>query len=165
MQPFWGLVHAKSGREPVAEEHLRRQGYRPFLPKRSRTIRHARKTREEMRAFFPSYLFVEIDPDATRWRPIHSTTGVIRLVTRGETPVRAPDGLVETMMAAVDDDGLIRMEPQFQAGERVRIVKGPFADQLGMIETLNDRDRVRVLLDMMQSRLAVDVPTAHLAQP
>ncbi len=160
---YWALVHAKAHQEAVAERNLARQGFRCFLPKRLRAVRHARRERHELRAYFPSYLFVRIDPDATQWRPINSTIGVLRLVTNGVAPMRAPEGFVESLAAHTDAAGLVQLKPRLRRGQRVRVARGPFLDQLGVIDELSDPDRVRVLLDMMTSKAAVSVSAGDLS--
>ena len=54
-------MRALTGREVLAAEQLERQGFRAFLPKQLKTVRHARKVRVALGAYFPGYLFVELD--------------------------------------------------------------------------------------------------------
>ena len=51
----------------------------------------------------------------------------------------------------------------FEPGRLVRLVKGPFADQVATIEQLDDRGRVRVLLDILGGETSVRVSTGDLA--
>lgn len=164
MDRRWCLVHAKTGRELEAEHQLKRQDYEVFLPRAWRTIRHARKTRIEKRAYFPGYLFVKLDFDADQWRPINSTIGVIRLVTLDHRPAAAPPGLVETLLSALNEDGVVAMTPEWAVGERVRIIGGAFVDQLAVIDALPDKDRVRVLLNLMQTPIPVEIRRDQIAR-
>ncbi len=48
------------------------------------------------------------------------------------------------------------------AGQKVRILAGPFAEQIGLLQRLDDNGRVRLLLDIMGGRIAVTLPRAAL---
>ncbi len=88
----WYAVHTLPHNEARAEGHLNNQGFRTFLPKRRKSIRHARKIKTIDAAFFPRYLFVVLDMSRDRWRCINSTCGISRLVMRGDEPQPAPLG-------------------------------------------------------------------------
>ena len=51
--PRWRLVRALTGREVLAAEQMERQGFVTFLPKQLKTVRHARKVRVALGAYFP----------------------------------------------------------------------------------------------------------------
>ncbi len=146
--PRWYLVRALTGREVVAEQHLRRQGFVTFLPRRPRTVRHARRIQVALGAYFPGYLFVRLDLGRDRWRSINGTVGVAHLVGHGDRPCPAPKGLVEALRAVADDRHVLS-GPLLGAGQRVRVVAGAFADHLAVIERLDEAGRVRVLLEIM----------------
>ncbi len=165
MTERWCLVHAKIHRETTAVEHLTRQGYRAFLPLSWRRIRHARKTSVEKRAFFPGYLFVSLDLEQDSWRAINSTTGVVRLVANGGAPAVAPVGFVEQLIAAADAESVLILQPKLEPGEQVRIVGGAFAEQIAVIESLDGPDRVRVLLDLMEARIPIELPRSQISKP
>jgi transcriptional antiterminator RfaH len=150
----WYLVRALTRREPFAAEQLQRQGFTTFLPRQPKTVRHARRIRVTLAAYFPGYLFVELDVGKQRWRSINGTLGVAHLVSSGERPSPVPRGVVEALIEAADDAGVIE-GPPLQAGQRVKIIAGAFADQLAVIERLDDAGRVRVLLEIVGGQVAV----------
>lgn len=154
--PRWRLVRAQTGREPLADEQLRRQGFVTFLPRQLKTVRHARKVRVALGAYFPGYLFIELDLARDRWRSVNGTLGVARMVGPEERPTAAPRGVVEALIAAADARGVI-VGPPLRAGQQVRIIAGAFAEQLATIERLDDAGRVRVLLEIIDRRVAVSV--------
>jgi transcriptional antiterminator RfaH len=153
----WYLVRALTHREAIAAEQLMRQGFATFLPKQPRTIRHARRIRVALAAYFPGYLFVELDLAAQRWRSINGTLGVSHLVGPPERPTPAPRGVVEALIAAADARGVLS-GPPLQAGQTVRIIAGAFADQLAVIERQDEAGRVRVLLEIVTGTVAVTLP-------
>jgi transcription elongation factor/antiterminator RfaH len=158
----WFVVHTLPHQERRAQVQLQNQDYRPFLPKREKTIRHARKLSTVVAPFFPRYLFVVLAPERQQWRAINSTLGVIGLVMRGERPCPVPPGIVETLVASAGPDGVLHWRPRFNVGDSVRLIAGPFAEQLGILDRLDDGGRVRVLLDMLGRRVPVMVEGHHV---
>lgn len=158
----WFVVNTHPHKEPMAERHLREQGYRTFLPSFLRSRRHARKVEMIRKALFPGYLFVELDIGESRISPINSTIGVRRLVFQGEQPARAPESLMRELMANADADGLID-DPKMRQGQTVRILRGPFANVVGTLLGLADRDRVMVLVNLLGRELEVPTRRADAA--
>lgn len=149
LEARWFAVQCQPNRENAAAAHLRRQHYAVFLPRQRRTIRHARRMETVLRPFFPGYLFVQLNPDTACWRPINSTFGVAHLVMAGERPAPAPAGIIEGLRALFDDAEIYDGAPSLVAGQRVRVVSGPFADLCGELVRLDAHTRVRVLLDVL----------------
>src|SRR5436190_23282908 len=154
----WYAVNTLPCREFRAKQQLENQGYRVFLPQCPKTIRHARKLTTVQAPFFPRYLFVELDLTVHRWRSVNGTIGVRKLVMQGETPHPVPRGIVETMIASVDDVGLLCFQRDLTVGTSVRLIAGPFAEQLGILDRLDGQGRVRVLLNLMGTTVPVQVP-------
>lgn len=159
----WYLVRTLTGREVMAEQHLRRQGYMTFLPKQPKTVRHARRVRVTLSAYFPGYLFVSLDLGRDRWRSVNGTMGVAQLVGRGERPAAVPKGVVEALLEAADDQQILS-GGELEAGQTVRIIAGAFSEQLAVIERLDDAGRVRVLLDIVGGQVPVSVRREFLQE-
>ena len=157
----WCAVQTHARAEDKAAFHLGRQGYTVFLPKHLKRRRHARRVDWVPAPLFPRYLFVAIDPDAIRWWSIRSTVGVSGLVTFGSGPAEVPPEIIREIKARQDEKGLIKLAGGcgFKAGDRVRIVDGPFTDLEGLFECASDEMRVVVLLDLMGRKVKVRVPT------
>jgi len=150
---------------PFAEERanaqLANQLFRTFLPKRQKTIRHARKLSTVIAPFFPRYLFIALDVNRQRWRSVNGTFGVSSLVMGGDLPCPAPQGIIETMMALAGDDGVLHLHPDWKIGTAVRVSAGPFAEQLGILERLDDSGRIRVLLNILGRHVPVSLDRAN----
>lgn len=151
----WFAVHTQPHRELPAEQRLQAQGFTTFVPKIDRTIRHARKISQAQRPFFPGYLFVQFDPGATAWRAINGTVGVKRLVMHGDRPAPIRRGVIETMLQSVDEAGHLLFSQPLKPGDKVRLINGPFAYQLGELQQLRANDRARVLLSMLDSTVPI----------
>ncbi len=153
----WYAVHAQPNREVRAKSQLENQGYEVFLPRRLKTVRHARKLTNVAAPFFPRYLFVRLDLAQHRWRSVNGTFGVSSLVMQGEKPHPVPRGVVEALIASVDTGGFLCFKESLALGTQVRLAAGPFAEQLGILDRLDDSGRVRVLLDIMGAAVPVYV--------
>jgi transcription antitermination factor NusG len=138
-----------------AKDQLEHQAYEVFLPRRLKTVRHARKLTNVAAAFFPRYLFIRLDLTRHRWRSVNGTFGVSRLIMQGDMPQPVPCGVVESMIASVDASGFLCLGENLKVGSKVRLLAGPFAEQLGILDRLDDSGRVRVLLDIMGATIPV----------
>jgi transcriptional antiterminator RfaH len=151
----WFLVNTLTRGELKAEFHLRAQGFRTYFPQiwKTRTIRAP---------LFPRYLFLILDLERDRWLSVRSTVGVSSLVACDGRPIPVPFGIVETLIKHTDDN-LIRLDAKLVQGQSVRILSGPFADSVGVLERLDDAGRVRVLLEMMGTAVPIRLHRAALS--
>ena len=155
----WYVVHSHAGAEANAARHLQRQGYRVYLPRWRKRRSHARRVEWVPAPLFPRYLFVRFDIERTRWRAIQSTVGVSHLISvGGSLPAPVPEGIVEAIHSREAENGLIEIVPSFRKGEPVVIGEGPFLDQIGLFESLDDAARVTVLLGLLGREIKVRIP-------
>jgi len=159
----WYVVYTHSKSEHIAERHLRNQGFETFLPQLKKIRRHARKTDWVLVPLFPRYLFVRFDIERMRWNSIFSTLGVLDLLSRGKKPLAVPEGIIEEIHDRQDDQGAVQMLPAvtFHKGDPIKVVSGPFADKIGLVDSMSDKDRIYVLLDLLgrQNKLSLPLDT------
>ncbi len=160
----WYVVHTHALSENRAAAHLRRQGYDVYLPQCRKWRCHARRRELVQRPLFPRYLFVLLDIVRAPWRPILSTVGVSTLLMRDSGPIPVPPGVVEQIQKGKANGLFDRAQDrQFSHGDQVRIVEGPFAALIGRFQGLADRERVFVLLNIMERQVKVSLPVEVLA--
>ena len=159
----WFAARVLPHRELNAQLNLSRQGFRSYAPRVRSTIRHARKLRNVLAPLFPGYVFVILNLSTDRWRSVNGTIGVASLIMGGQQPMPVPEGIVEAMVAATNQAGLIRLDCDLEVGQRVRILSGPFAERLGRLIHLDDRARVRVLLEFMGAEVSAQLNRASVA--
>ena len=153
----WHVVQVHTHSEAKAQIHLTRQGFETYLPRYLKRRRHARRTDTVAAPLYPSYLFVTFNPTIHRWRSIHSTVGVARLVCNGDVPAAIDDAIIGGLKSRENAQGFIQLErrPQFAAGDKVRVREGVFCDCLGLFDGMSDRDRVAILLDLLGRKVRV----------
>ena len=93
-----------------------------------------------------------------RWRSINGTIGVIRLVSfsSGGHPAPLPLCLVERLQDVKSGLG-VEGGTRFSAGDRVRVIGGPFDDLCGVLESVNDNERVTILLSLLGQQTRVSL--------
>lgn len=157
----WFLAQLKPNGFLTAQRNLQRQGFTTFMPMREKTVRHARKRSEVLRPLFPGYIFVNFDVDLTQWRVINSTFGVLRLVTaRPDKPQMAPEALMAALLARCGEQDVVLPPVALNAGDKVRVVDGPFRNIVAEVESMTAQNRVGLLLKVMgratRANFAVD---------
>jgi transcriptional antiterminator RfaH len=155
----WYVVQTQVNAEAKAARNLARQGFEIYLPRYLKRRSHARKIEKIAAPLFPRYLFVRIDMATQRWRSIQSTFGVARLVCNGPDPAPVAQQILGLLRAREDESGYVKLDqrPKFALGEKVRVLAGAFAENLGLFDGLADRDRIAILLDLLGRKVRVSI--------
>ncbi len=153
----WYAVRTLAHREFGADRQLAAQGFQTFLPTHVKTVRHARRFRTVRAPFFPGYLFVNLDLGRERWRSVNGTFGVACLVMSGDLPAAVPRGVVEALHFWSDATDSAMTPPDFEPGQKVRVLSGPFAEKVGTLSRLDGNGRVQVLLELLGAQVPVDL--------
>ena len=158
----WAAAATHPHREALASENLARQGFKSYCPVIMRRVRHARRTYDSVKPFFPGYLFIQLENWRTQLRPLLSTLGIRTVVMSGGRPATLPAGFVESLRAREIDGKIAKPERAFQIGQTVTIQNGPFDGLIGEIVELRENDRVLVLLDLLKRATRVSVDAKQL---
>ncbi len=159
----WFVARVLPHQENRAQFNLHRLGFRSFVPRLRRTIRHARRLQDTLQPLFPSYIFIVIDLSKHRWRSINGTFGVASLIMGVEQPLPVPRGVVEALVASCESCGAVRFDDSLEIGQKVRILSGPFAETLCRLARLDDGGRVRVLIEIMGTEVAAQLDRSAIA--
>jgi transcriptional antiterminator RfaH len=119
--------------------------------------------RDTLKPLFPGYIFVTIDLSKHRWRSINGTFGVASLIMGAEQPRPVPPGVVEALVASCENCAVVRLDDGLEIGQKVRILSGPFAESICRLAHLDDRGRVRVLLEIMGMEVAAQLDRSAIA--
>ena len=120
-------------------------------------VRHARRTLHALRPLFPGYLFVRVNPDLQRWRPILATYGVRTLVCCGDRPGIVDEGFVERLKSCEVDGAIVHPASSFEAGQQVKIIGCAFDGHIATILECDEKDRIVVLMDLLNRPTKVRV--------
>jgi len=153
----WFVARVLPYRENAAQLNLHHQGFRTFSPKIPRPVRRARKMRDVLAPLFPGYIFVILNPSIARWRSVNSTFGVTSLIMGADQPIPVPQGIVEALLASTNNSGTVQFDRDLEIGQKVRILSGPFAETICQLVHLDDRGRVRALLQFMGAEVAAQL--------
>jgi transcription elongation factor/antiterminator RfaH len=158
----WYAVRTHPRREALAQLHLERQNFKTFLPVISHAVRGPTGYTPRRAAFFPGYLFTQLDLSVDRWRCINSTTGVARLIEFAGRPVATPEGLIEYMQGHVSGGGDLCFSQEIAVGSNVRVISGPFDGVIGVLLQSDADERVRVLMTLMERQVSVSMPRSSI---
>lgn len=134
------------------------------LPKFRSEIAADRSTRAQVAGHseptFSGYIFIIIDLSKQRWRSVNGTFGVASLIMGAEQPTPVPPGVVEALCESRE---AVRLDDSLEIGQKVRILSGPFAETLCRLAYLDERGRVRVLLEIMGMEVAAHLDRSAIA--
>lgn len=153
----WYVFRSVAREEGLAEANLSKQGFVHFLPKVLVTRRHARRHVTHKEWLFPRYGFVSLDLARDRWHSINGTYGIDRLVMGVNGPQRVPRGVIEALQEATGGDGLFSPDAGLLPGVTVRVRQGPLTGTLGVLQNLDGRGRVELLLNLMNTQVRTKV--------
>lgn len=156
----WYAVHTKPRIEWLADGLLRAQGYDTLYLHYLDTIRHARRTAEVKRSYFPRYIFVGLTNGQSLY-DVNHTIGVSTVVYAAGEALEIPTPVIEELRQRGDKLGLIEMLPEekmsrkrYRRGQRVRVTEGPLVGFLGMV-SLDSGKEVQVWMEMFKGRVNV----------
>jgi len=162
----WIAVVTQVNSENLAIANLVQQGYESYCPYILKTIRHARKTEQVKRPLFPGYVFVALDLEADQWRAIQSTRGVRSIVQFGKRLGRLPVGFIEALISQENSGCLSidKISKPLSVGEVVRVENNAFNGLIGKVLSVDSKDRIWVLLDILKQSIKVAISREDLAK-
>jgi len=121
---------------------------------------------------FPGYLLVRLNLDDDSWRVVRDTPGVTGFVGGGAKPTPLSRKEVESILGVEKIDGGMagegkkaRPRLEFDVGEQVRVVTGPFADFNGAISEINvDQSKLKVLVNIFGRETPVELEFGQVAK-
>jgi len=146
MQGRWAVAITHPQCENKAVFHAERQGFECYLPKY--------RTRTRIEPLFPRYVFVAIDG---AWRALLTTIGVSGVIMNVERPSTLTDEQIGSIRSQCDDQGIYIPPPKFhfRRGQHVRVHCGPLTGMQGIVQHMRGKERVDVLITMLNARVNV----------
>ncbi|HSN95537.1 MAG TPA: transcription termination/antitermination protein NusG [Anaerolineaceae bacterium] len=115
------------------------------------------KRRTVERHVFPGYVLVNLILSEESWFVVRNTPGVTGFVGMGDDPTPLRPEEVQSILKRMEDEAPT-YKVSFHAGERVRIVDGPFNDFRGTVAEINmERSKIRVMVNFFGRETPVEL--------
>lgn len=137
---------SKSLRERVIN-HKKQEYFSKIVVPEETVVSNANgKKRTIKKKFFPGYVLIRMVMNNDTWHLVKDTDKITGFV--GGTPTN-PQALTEEEAAYMLGQGegtskKARSDVQFEEGEQVKVIEGPFASFVGTIEAVNDKGKIKV---------------------
>jgi len=152
------VIQSKRHKERAVQANLAREGIATYLPLLRQWPRPA--VGSDVGPMFPGYVFCQPLPD--QLGTVMGCSGVVRLVTFGDGPARVGQEVVAYLRSRAGADGVIQIDPVV-AGRAATITEGPLRGFAAVVEKrFSARQRVLVLLDLLQRQTRVELPECWL---
>lgn len=162
---YWHLMYTKPKKEPQVNRLLQEQGIETFFPVVQ--LEHGKRRDVQIEPFFPHYLFFRADLQSAETSGLQWLAGTRAIVNFGGQPAVIPDEVVAEMQQRLQpytESVLHKGEWLYQPGDRVEVVKGPFAGMEAIFQRgISGKDRVQLMLHVLGAWNRVEMRTDEIA--
>ncbi|EGQ24704.1 anaerobic ribonucleoside-triphosphate reductase large subunit [Sporosarcina newyorkensis 2681] len=160
MEKNWYVVHTYSGYENKVKANLEKRVetmgmqdkiFRVVIPEEEETDIKEGKKKTVMRKTFPGYVLVELIMTDDSWYVVRNTPGVTGFIGSSGGGAKPTPLLPEEVEFILKQMGMKeqRVDVDFEVGESVTVLEGPFAHFEGKVEEIElDKGKVVVTVDM-----------------
>jgi transcriptional antiterminator NusG len=151
-QKRWYIVHTYSGYENKVKVNLEKRIeymnmgdkiFRIEVPQKTVTQMKSGKKQEKEEKIFPGYVLVEMIMDEDSWYVVRHTSGVTKFVGSAKKPIPARESEIKKILHRSSSQ-VEKIELDVKAGDKVRIISGPFADfDAEITEVYPDKSKLR----------------------
>lgn len=162
----WYIVHTYSGHENKVKVNLEKRIeymnmgekiFRVEVPQKTVTQVKGGKKQEKEEKIFPGYVLVEMIMDDDSWYVVRHTAGVTKFVGSAKKPIPAKDSEIKKIIHRTQTQ-VQKVQLDVKAGDKVRIVSGPFADFIGDItEVYPDKSKLRANVSIFGRETPVEL--------
>lgn len=164
----WYVVHTYSGyeqkarlalKERIRQHQMDKSFAEVLIPSENviELVRGEKKTTS--RKFFPGYMLVKMILNDATWHLVKSTPKITGFVGNALNPPAVPEEEVSRITNQMAE-GTLKPRPkvQFEEGESVRVVDGPFVNFNGVVEEVKpDKGKLRVLVSIFGRSTPVEL--------
>ena len=166
MSKNWYVVHTYAGYENKVKTNLEKRVesmemqdkiFRVLVPMEKEIEIKNGKRKETLKKVFPGYVLVEMTITDDSWYVVRNTPGVTGFVGPGSKPIPLSQAEIDQILKQM---GINDPKPKidFDAGESVRVIDGPFTNFVGNIEeVLHERRKIKVLVSMFGRETPVEL--------
>jgi len=164
----WYVVHTYSGYEHRAQKSLleraKLEGLDEFfgevlVPTENVVEIMGGSKRKSSRKYFPGYLIVQMELNDRTWHLVKSTPKITGFVGDAQKPKALKDVEVERLtMQMTQGTQQVKPKYEFEEGETVRVIDGPFSGFNGTIEEVkHEKQKLRVLVSIFGRSTPVEL--------
>ncbi|MCQ2789656.1 MAG: transcription termination/antitermination protein NusG [bacterium] len=160
------MVHTYSGYENKVKSNLEKRIeymnmtekiFRVEVPQKTVTQVKAGKKQEREEKIFPGYVLVEMIMDDDSWYVVRHTAGVTKFVGSAKKPIPAKDSEIKKIINRSQSQTQ-KIQLDVKAGDKVRIISGPFSDFVGDItEVYPDKAKLRANVSIFGRETPVEL--------
>lgn len=156
----WYVVHTYSGYENKVKANLEKRVetmgmqdkiFRVIVPEEEEVDIKDGKKKTVMRKTFPGYVLVELIMTDDSWYVVRNTPGVTGFIGSSGGGAKPTPLLPEEVDFILKKMGVNerRVDIDYEVGELVEVIEGPFAGFQGKIEEIDlEKDKLKVSVDM-----------------
>lgn len=162
----WFVIHTYSGYENkvktnlehrIASMDMKGKIFQVIIPVEDEVEVKDGQRRTVQRKVFPGYVLVQMLMDEDSWYVVRNTPGVTGFVGSGTNPLPLPEHEVKAILKQMKAEAP-RVKIAFLKGQSVRIIDGPFAEFIGVVDDINhERGKVRVLVSFFGRETPVEL--------
>ena len=153
---IWVAVSVKPNQVNKAENNLSQQGFECIAPKIKVTRRQKNRFVSKVNLLFPGYIFVKINKDTRDARKVSSTYGVSNIVMNGQRIGAVPDAFINELNIMFDENKIISINT-LEPGQKVEVLRGPFAGLVTQLTRVESVTRVKCLFDLISGKISASV--------
>jgi transcriptional antiterminator NusG len=163
----WYVIHTYSGYENkvktnlehrIASMDMKDKIFQVVIPVEDEVEVKDGQRRTVQRKVFPGYVLVQMLLGDDSWYVVRNTPGVTGFVGSGNQPLPLPDHEVKAILKQMQAEAPARVKIAFLKGQSVRIIDGPFAEFIGVVDDINhERGKVRVLVSFFGRETPVEL--------
>jgi transcription termination/antitermination protein NusG len=169
----WYVIHTYSGYENKVKKNLEHRIdsmgmkdkiYQVVVPTESEIeIKNGQRKPVEHK-MFPGYVLVNMielregdEASNQAWFVVRNTPGVTSFVGSGTRPIPLMESEVKSILKQTEAQAPV-VKPTFTRGQNVRIIDGPFAEFIGVVdEVSSERNKVKVLVSFFGRETPVEL--------
>ena len=162
----WYVIHTYSGYENKVKTNLehrissmdmRDKIFQVVVPVENEVEVRDGQRRTVQRKIFPGYVLVEMFMNDDSWYVVRNTPGVTGFVGSGNKPTPLQESEVKSILKQMKAEAP-RVKISFARGQSVRVIDGPFAEFIGVVDDLNhEKGKVRVLVSFFGRETPVEL--------
>lgn len=141
----WFIVQCYTGQEKrvqariallIEEKGLQNRIFQVLVPEEEIVEIKNNKRLEKTSKIFPGYVFVEMDMDDTSYHEVRSLPGVAKFIGSKSRPTPVTEDDILRVLRKVGDKSKT-VDVDFEEGEVVKVIGGPFRGYSGPISEIN----------------------------